>query len=92
MRVSEKAEVARQAAELLIRDLPDLRTHGIELVRALAYPTHLAVRFRWQSAEMNVEIRADEWWHLPPLAIAQDAEQQALAARQRLDDARRTHD
>lgn len=92
MRVSEKAEVARQAAELLIRERPDLVALGIELVRALAYPTHLAVRFRWQNAEINVEIRAEEWWHQPPVVIAQEAEQKALAERLRVADTRRPYD
>jgi hypothetical protein len=89
VRVSEKAEVARQAAELSIRERSGLRTHGVELVRALAYPTHLAVRFRWQTSEISVEIRADEWWHLPPVVLAQEAEDRALAERARIADSRR---
>jgi hypothetical protein len=89
VRVSEKAEVARQAAELSIRERPDLRSNGIELVRALAYPTHLAVRFRWQSSEINIEIRADEWWHLPPVVLSQEAEQKALLECRRIEDSRR---
>jgi hypothetical protein len=88
VRVSERAEVARQAVELLIRDRPELRAHGIELVRALAYPTHLAARFRWQTVDINVEVRADEWWYLAPVELANGAEQQALAERQRIDDER----
>lgn len=87
MRVSEKAKVARQAAELSIRERSRLRSHGIELVRGLAYPTHLAIRFRWRATEINVEIRADEWWHLPPTVLADEAEEKALAEQRRLDDA-----
>ena len=52
--------------------------------------TTLRIAERTDCSVLGIEIHADEWWLLPTLTLAQEAEQKALDERQLVDDARRS--